>query len=605
MSTRDPLRGLRCLDDQPAGDALLDEIRAEVDANPVLEVMRRYIDELRGDPDNEAKPYQKLSRLFALGRTPEAVDGHPDGIALGLRTGDEPEILAAFGNLVGVVWGTTVGPVVPWVGKSFSTVEPAEIDRRTGGLLGGDATARLGVNHFHRLVSSRINQVGFAALRLLMHLKEAPEEERRQYGHDRDGGLFVAHRAPSVYQGTPREVYRLNYRFTGLENPPPFSYLVDELVEVSDGLYLGQLLFSTRSLLGRYDPALPDEAYRYQHFGYFLLMDSRFEVEVRRVFHNLGPLDAAPPAVAARVVAARPAPPTSETPEVASKLTTLTLVDPVGVPHDDALFATIRADLAREPTVLDLLARYAAELRDGDNDAPDFRKLAELFRRGVGPTEVHGYLRGAVVSFHSAGLYRLASVNTLDALWTFGRFLSPWTGKTFDPIDPARLADVTSDVTGGAPAGTLPVFWGANTVALRSAGQKLTGRAMKLAGVAMEAVPEEDARRLGYDAKTFFFVGSAGASILAENEQKPVFQLNYRWPRLHTFPPDNYCIDEIVQIADGLYLGQLIYATVLTRPYDPAAPPASYAYRVFGYFLLMDEVWQERRFAIGFDPDDA
>jgi hypothetical protein len=588
------LRGLRCLDGQPDGDELLQEIRTEVNGAPVLEVMRRYIDELRANPDNDARPNLKLLRLFQLGRTPDALDGHHDGVALSIRTGDEADLFASFGNLLGVLWGTTVGPVVPWVGKSFSRVDASQIDARTGGLLGRDPSARLGINHFHRLATSLWNRVSFSALTLTMHLKPAPDAERLEYGHDRDGGLFIANRAPSVYRGTPRDVYRLNYRFTGLENAPPFGFLVDELVEISDGLYLGQLLFSTRNLLGTYDPSRPDEAYGYQHFGYFLLMDSRFETEVRRVFSNIGPLATEtsdePPVVAA------PPPPAP----ARSKFTTLTLSDPDG-PRDDALFATIVAELAAQPTILDLLARYATELLAGDNDAPDFRKLAELFRRGVGPSEMHGYLRGAVVSYHTEGLYRLSTVNTINALWTFGRFFTPWTGKTFDPIDAARLAEMTD----GAPPSPLPTFWGANTVALRSAGQKLTGRCMDLVGVWSEPVPEEDARAYGYDRKSFFFIGRTGPSILAENEQKSVFQLNYRWPRLRTFPPDHYCIDEVVQIAEGLYLGQLIYATVLTKAYDPNEPPSSYKYRNFGYFLLMDEEWQERRLAIGLDPWDV
>jgi hypothetical protein len=592
MSPRDPLYSLPCLEGQPTGDALLDEIQAELSSAPILEVMRRYVDALRGDPENEARTHHKLARLFEMGRTPDVVEGHHDGVALGLRTGDEPESLAAFGNILGLVWGTTVGPVSPWVGKSFAVADD-EIARRAGSSLRGDATARMGINHFHRLSESWINQIGFAALRLALSLHEAPEEERARWGHDRDGGLFVAHRAPSVYEGTPREVYRLDYRFVGLGNPPPLSYLIDELVELSDGLYLGQLLFATRGLAGAYDPDAPAEAYGYQHFGWFLLVDRRFKVEVRRLFDNLGPLSPGGP-----LSGPLPSAPPAVTPHLTPRLTTLTLADRDGVPHDDALFAEITADLAAQPTVLDLLARYAADLRD-DDEGPSFRKLGELFRRGVGPTEMDGYLHGAVVCFHSTGLYRLLGPDALDRLWTLGRFLTPWTGKTFEPIGAARFAEVT-----GAPPGAAPAFWGTNTVAQRSAGQRLTGRAMRLAGIATEPVPEEEARRFGYDLKSFFFVGSAGPSILAENEGKQVFQLNYRWPRLCTFPPDDYCIDEVVRIAEGLYLGQLNYATTLTRAYDPREPPASYAYRVFGYFLLMDEAWQERRLAIGFDPHD-
>ena len=398
-----------------------------------------------------------------------------------------------------------------------------------------------------------------------------------------------------MYAGTPREVYRLDYRHAALDNVVPFTYLIDELVDISDGLYLGQLLFATSRFTETYDAKLPASAYDYQHFGYFLLMDGRFEKEVRRVFPNLGALGPGSTApVAARPVD-RPAW------SGGSKLTTLTLADPPDAPRNDALFAEIQKELAEEPTVLDLLAEYSRKLDGASNDAPEFAKLSELFLRGRGPATIDGYLRGALISFHTEGVYRILSLNTLNALWTFGRFLTPWTGKTFEPIDRRKLDEIAD----GAPVGPDPVFWGSNTVALRSGGQKIIGAAMKLAGVKTEPVDKAVAADLGFDLKTFFFIGSRGESIIAENARKPVFQLNYRYPKLETVPPDHYCIDEVVELARGLYLGQLIYATELLKAYDPHEPSASYEYRVFGYFLLMDEEWHQRRLAIGFDPDNV
>ena len=92
---------------------------------------------------------------------------------------------------------------------------------------------------------------------------------------------------------------------------------------------------------------------------------------------------------------------------------------------------------------------------------------------------------------------------------------------------------------------------------------------------------------------------------MPENKGKPVFQFNYRWKALRTLPPDNFCVDEIVQIAQGLYLGKLIYATELLLPWDPKTDPSAYKYKLFGYFLLMDEEWHARRLRIGFDLDDV
>ncbi len=101
--------------------------------------------------------------------------------------------------------------------------------------------------------------------------------------------------------------------------------------------------------------------------------------------------------------------------------------------------------------------------------------------------------------------------------------------------------------------------------------------------------------------KGFFFIGRQGTSVNPANKGRSVYQFNYRWPALKTFPPDNFCLDEIVQIAEGLCLGQLTYATNLLKAYDPAADPAEYDYRTFGYFLLLDEEWQTRRRRIRFE----
>jgi hypothetical protein len=89
--------------------------------------------------------------------------------------------------------------------------------------------------------------------------------------------------------------------------------------------------------------------------------------------------------------------------------------------------------------------------------------------------------------------------------------------------------------------------------------------------------------------------------MLPENKGKKIYQFNYRWHPLRNIPPDCFCIDEIAQIADGLYLGLLIYATDWLKPWNPQTPIEEYKYRLFGYFLLMDEEWHQRRLRIGFD----
>ena len=121
----------------------------------------------------------------------------------------------------------------------------------------------------------------------------------------------------------------------------------------------------------------------------------------------------------------------------------------------------------------------------------------------------------------------------------------------------------------------------------------------------MEEATDEERLRFGYDSRCLFFIGKAARSIVPENKGKPVFQFNYRWKALRPLPPDNFCVDEIVQIAQGLYLGKLIYATELLLPWDPKTDPSAYKYKLFGYFLLMDEEWHALRLRIGFDLDNV
>lgn len=578
---------LACLEGH-AGEPILDEIAREIAERSVLRAFADWRRALHGSADNDAPVFRKLMRLFEIGVTPARVIGHHDGMAFGLRTGDEPASLAPHGNLMNVLWSATVRDAPPWVGKSFSPLERDELQRLTDGFERGDNPCSLGINHFRRVPSAPISAAVYGVLTAWMGLRDAPPRERALYGHDRDGGLFIAKRARSLWTGTPREVCQLNYRWTALGGRPPFSWLVDELVELSPGLYLGQLLFATARLLEGFNPYLAPVEYRYQHFGHFVLTDDRWADEARRAFPSLGD-----------GLAARPGP---ALPPDRGKA--LTLADPPEGRLDDARMAEIRGELDNEDTILDLLLRYSKQLFAAPNDSAVFDKLAELFNRGRCPTPeaLRGYQRGALISFHAEGYYRLFDKNTLNAAWALGRLLTPWTGKTFEDIDRARLAELT----GGVERGEVPTLFGTNTLSFKKPGAKVIGLAMRLARIPMERAPKEEAARGGYDAKSYYFIAREGRSINPDNDGKRVVQFNYRWPALRTFPPDNYCIDELSQIAEGLYLGQLIYATEhLHEPFDPRRPPEEYRYRVFGYFLLMDEAWHRRRLEIGLDPDNV
>jgi hypothetical protein len=596
MPKVDKFKTLTCLEGKLGQDPLLDEIQRDVESSSVLEAMKGYIDQLKGKLDNNARPYQKLARLFMAGFTPGRVEGHHDGEAIGLRTGDEHGLLASYGNFLGYVWGTIVGPVAPWVGKSFSPVDANTLRNYTDGFEKGETPTYLGINHFEEMKQSVAMLLGYPILVFWMKLKDAPKPEHELYGYEKNGGLFIARQAASVYPGTVRQVFQLNYRWHNLGNLPPVSYLIDEIVTIGDGVYLGQLLFATQHVFNQYDPGVPAADYDYEHFGYFLLMDDSWASETRRVFTNIKPglittRVSGPPAPAPS-----PVPPTGTLPP---KFTTLTFAQPVDGACDDGVLAQIREDMKGHETILDLLKTYSDELmRNYDNRSPCFLKLHELFNRGIGPDEVTGFLHGALVTFHTEGFYRFFNLNTLNVSWMLGRLFTPWTGKTFEPITPDRL----KDFTGGAEVGTVPTFWGTNTLSFRTARQKFIKDIMRLAGVWTEDVSPEESNRYGYDLKSFFFIARKGVSINEENNGKKVFLFNYRWSKLRTSPPDNYCIDELVKIADGLYLGQLIYATELLKPYDPKEDPSAYTYRLFGYFLLMDDDWQRKRLSIGLDP---
>lgn len=104
----------------------------------------------------------------------------------------------------------------------------------------------------------------------------------------------------------------------------------------------------------------------------------------------------------------------------------------------------------------------------------------------------------------------------------------------------------------------------------------------------------------------YAFLGVADQeSILPMNsgdgKKKRVFQFHYRYPLIGGPAPIGFCLDELVEIADGLFLGQLIYSTALHLPFHSGVDPSKYNYQLFGYFLLLDDEWERHRQAIGLD----
>jgi hypothetical protein len=590
------LKTLTCLSGADPNDELVKEIKADLAvASSILEMMKDYIALLQDNFNNDAPPFRKLAKLFELGATFDSLDGHYYGICPGLRTGDLQGAAAEFGNLLGFIWSSAIVGHCPWAGKSYFPMSDEDRARILGDTVPADVQVVRGINHFNRIEGAPVNVTTVALLNFMWHLTKATDEEKRQYGYDYKGGNIASHRAPSIYPGTPREVFRLNYRYPDLGNYPPLSFLIDEMVQIGDGMYLGQAIFATTKWLDRYDPKADPAEYHYQNFGYFLLFEPFWNAEAKRLFPFLEMPDVAVPSEVPKVSTPAAAP---------DKFSTLTLADPVDGDVDSARLDAVHADIQGNGDILRTLKSYSDTLTaEHKTDSPIFDKLHTLFNAGIAPQTMDGFYRGALISWQSEGFLAPFHENTIGVAWQASRFFSPWIGKQFNQIDEAELARWTE---GGEPMGSDPAYNCSNTVVWRTMKQKFTREVSKLAGVRIEDATPEEKQKYGYDAHTFFFIGRPNKiSLLPENKGKKVYQFNYRWKPLQNIPPDCFCIDEITQIADGLYLGQLIYATDWLKSWSPTTPIEEYKYCLFGYFLLMDEEWHQRRLRIGFDLQDT
>lgn len=572
-----------CLDDIPPHDSLVAEMRGDLDeAGSVLVLMRQYMRELVGTAHDESRPLMKFRRLFELGRVPELPSGHHYGVTLGLRPSSLRGPLAEFGNLLTYLWGVAIGRTCPWVGKSFAPMSAADRQQTLDTEVPADLSIARGINHFNQLHPAPTSRAG-NALTSMLPLTKASAADHERWGHERDGGHFVSHRAPSVYSGTPREVLRLDYRHAALRNNLPLPWLVDELVEITEGIYLGQSIFAL-------DHAQPtdqlgqsifanDSQPEYHHFGYFLLFDTKYDSEARELFPHLE--------IPAAVIELQ-------------KFKTLTLTPEADV--ESAPLDAVRRDLAASGTVLDMLQQYSDELAHAPvNDSPAFTKLHALFNAGVTPERMSGFWYGALVSWQSHGLFGAFAGNNFDIAWQICRPFSPWTGKCFDSVSAKQLGELSD----GFETQPHSIQLCTNTVAFRRLRERAVHGMMKAMDLWVEDAAEQERRQHGYDAKAFFSIGKPARSVAAENHGKQVYQLNYRWKPLRNPAPDFLCIDEIVQIAEGLYLGKVYYSTKPLIPWSPNTDPAEYGYQLFEYFLLMDEQWQARRLRLGFDLDNV
>lgn len=537
---------------------------------------------------------KKLDRLFLCGKVPQSpqfIDGYYHGITIGMKTGiDNHGILADIRERLNigegldplqVFYGRLLSKTSPWAGKDFKKLDRQKLMDLTDGFEKGDETNYLGINSFRKDNKNFMNNLSCFLLSSIIEMKGVPGAERmqRSWIYAR-GGLFIAKRQGSVDPEHPdKAVMALNYRWKNLGSRFPNRLLIDEIVEIAEGLYLGKLYYATalKYITMDYDPEISPADYKYRNFGYFLLMDDTWLHEKNMLF----------PELAYKMA--------DDLPE---KFSTLCLID--SQESED-----IRQASVKEKTILHYLQKLSRGVKqDSGDEERYFKDMHSLFMCGERPDGIQGFLHGGVVAFKSSGFLKRLGRNILNELWPVVQPFSPWTGKTFTN---SSVQGIKKYVGKDADhyKGVEPVIIGTNTYR-KEIGLSLPATAfikyLNKIGMAVE-YPDEKEKEEEIYVKSFYFIASNSKSVNPECKGKEVLQFNYRWPEFHTILPDNLCIDELVRIADGLYLGQLLYSTEPHIKYSPEADPAAYKYENFGYFLLMDDEWHAIKEFILFDTE--
>jgi hypothetical protein len=573
-------------------DPLLQEILREdmKGKKSPLELIHYYA-EILNTGKSHGKIGEKLDTLFLCGRPPGDMDGYYHGVTISLKTGldictvlddarrklgikEDPDILQAL-------YGRVFSKTSPWAGKSFKKIDQKRLGELTGSLKESKEMAYLGINSFRQGNKNIVNNLSNYLLAAVIDMESLPKPESRQRSwiHAR-GGLFIAQKALSVDPEHPeKEVTALNYRWASLSNRFPNRLLIDEIVEISEGLYLGKLYYATAQeyLFEKYSPKVQEKDYKYKNFGYFVLMDDTWLHEKNKLFPDLTYTMADDPD---------------------EKFTRFTFIE---CPESEA----IQEALGDRTTIL----HYLQDIYKGIQKGPSFQdkyfdELHKIFMCGERPDGINGFFHGGVVSFKNAGFLKKFDRSVLNDLYPAVRPFSPWSGKTFTRT---TVDDIKTYIGDNARyyEGVEPVILGTN-IYRKDLDRSLPVTAfiehLDKIGMVVE-YPDEEERRKEIHVKSFYFIAANGKSFNPENKGKELLQFNYRWPEFHTMPPDHLCFDEVVRIAHGLYLGQLVYSTRPEIPYDPKRDPAVYKYENFGYFMLMDDDWHAVREFILFDTD--
>lgn len=554
-----------------------------------LKLMHYYAGILN-EKTNDREIGEKLDTIFRCGKVPATLEGFYHGITISMRTG-----LDSFGKLeeirekthigkaldpMQILYGRLLSKTSPWAGKNFTKLTTEKVSELTDGFETGGEAAYLGINSFRKEGKGFVNNIAGEILSTIIDMEKipGPDSQQRSWIYAK-GGLFLAKKDKSVDSDNPhKEVMSLNYRWKSMGNRFPNRLLIDEIVQIADGFFLGKLYYATALtyLFSEYDAAVSREDYKYRNFGYFLLMDDSWLHEKNMLFSELTYKMA------------------DDLPE---KFGTFTLTD-------STESKAIQASLPEGKTVLHYLQTLSKGVSEGESEERFFDEIHKLFLCGQRPDGIEGFFHGGVVAFKSGGFLKKFGKNILNNLWPAIRPFSPWTGKTFTHTTVDGIKRYIG-VDAGYYEGVEPVILGTNTykeeLGITLASTRLI-EMVKLAGMVVE-YPDESEKDKDIYMKSFFFIASNQKSVNPENKGKELLQFNYRWPEFHTILPDSLCIDELVRIADGLYLGQLLYSTEPAIPYDPERDPADYRYDNFGYFMLMDDDWHSIKEFIRFDTE--
>lgn len=276
------------LPDKSGRNQLMQEIQKDMSGkNSILELLKEYMNELYLNPDNSSGPFCKLMEIFHSGVIPEVIEGHLYGVWMFLRTKDQKDFFPPINKIMQVLLGAGMDARSPWVGKTFIPLSRSQIDFISESKINQNYQVFRGINHFHKMNMQVPVNLAFQLLNIWKAMNDATIKEEKKFGYQKNGGYIISAKGPSLCPKINREVLTLNYRWEKLTNKPPFCWLIDEIVQIADGLYLGQILSATKELFSLYDPLRPPDDYAYQTYGYFLMFSEDWNREARRLFPSL------------------------------------------------------------------------------------------------------------------------------------------------------------------------------------------------------------------------------------------------------------------------------------------------------------------------------